>query len=114
MEKGVHQAPPLAEELLVTDGYWGREDQFSSEMQALRSYNMSSRWSYTHAHTGITKGGGLYEVGREKSHRGEIGMREKEGFFFFFLSKMSYSMKFSNNKKGFYPSIFRKSFKPKL
>lgn len=30
--KGVHEAPPLAEELLAADDYWERLKGFSSEM----------------------------------------------------------------------------------
>lgn len=30
---GGHEAPPLAEELLVTDGCWEKESQFTSRIQ---------------------------------------------------------------------------------
>lgn len=46
--------PFLAEELLATDGCWGRESQFSSGIWPLRGYPFSSTGPDTSAPTGNT------------------------------------------------------------
>lgn len=47
--EGVHEAPPLAEELLATAGYWGREGHFSPTPVG---YQCSREWpSYTGSKT---------------------------------------------------------------
>lgn len=51
---GALEVPTHYEELLVIDGYWGRR------VSLLQGYGSEKllilgRWSYTHAHTGITK-----------------------------------------------------------
>lgn len=35
---GTHEVPPLAEELLVINGLWGKENQFSLGMQSQRGF----------------------------------------------------------------------------
>lgn len=50
---GLTEFHSLAEGLLATDGYWGRENQFSSMIRGLKGYLGSSRWPYTHAHTAV-------------------------------------------------------------
>lgn len=49
---GTHEVPPLAEEPLAVGGYWEKKNEFSSGMQALRSYlcfntGVLNLWSMT-------------------------------------------------------------------
>ena len=37
--EGAQEVPPLAEELLVADGYWERRSQFSTGLSALKAHD---------------------------------------------------------------------------
>lgn len=53
---GTHKIQHLTGEILMTDCCKERESQLFSRMSSLRGSLSSSRWYYTHAHTGSTKG----------------------------------------------------------
>lgn len=68
---GANGVPPLAEEVLGTDGCWERESPFSSGMQPPSGCPCSSGWSHTHTHTVALN---RYN-GREKRGWGGIGCK---------------------------------------